>query len=29
MGMITFHSATAADPARRPRLKVIYGTQAE
>ncbi len=29
MGMITFHSPTAADPARRPRLKVIYGTQAE
>jgi hypothetical protein len=29
MGMITFHSHTAADPAHRPRLKVVYGTQAE
>jgi hypothetical protein len=29
MGMITFHSHTAADPAQRPRLKVIYGTQVE
>jgi hypothetical protein len=28
MGLITIHSHSAPDPAKRPRLKIIYGTQA-